>query len=176
MLPARGHFRRILSAQSRAPGVKEEQIRSVITQLQGVGWVTLYKAGSGEVDPRVQEVKLVDLLRAIGYRVYYVGGEPGGISELKLMIERVLRELRFQAANVLAVEPGKLIAYGGNSHTLAMLRSAKINVSTFPGNELVRWNGGPHCMAMPLQRSCANALAEDLGRERERQRLHGPAG
>ena len=32
----------------------------------------------------------------------------------------------------------------------------EMNVSTFSGNELVRWNGGPHCMAMPLQRSCAN--------------------
>jgi arginine deiminase len=166
---------KILEGLSRAPGIKEEQIRSVITQLQGVGWVTLYKAGSGEVDPSVQGMKLVDLLRAVGYRVYYVGGDPGGISEFKLMIERVLRELRFQAANVLPVEPGKLIAYGGNSHTLAMLRSAKINVWTFPGNELVRWNGGPHCMAMPLQRSRANALAEDLVRKQERQHLDDPA-
>ena len=65
----------------------------------------------------------------------------------------VLPELRGQAANVVALEPGRLIAYAENEHTLKALRAAGNDVKTFPGSALVRWHGGPHCLTLPLERS-----------------------
>ncbi len=128
-----------------------ESLRRTVAVMPEVGWVTRYAAGSGEGEPL--EEKLVDFLRHRGYRIAYVGGDPGEMPLDVYALERAMYELRWQGANVVQLAPGRVIAYDHNVHTNRALREAGIEVRTFPGQALSMRNGGPHCLVMPLQRT-----------------------
>jgi arginine deiminase len=118
--------------------------------LGDIGWVTRYEAGTGRAT--ALKKKLADVLLERGYTIIPAGGEKGAMTTEEYLLERVLFELNFQAANVVALRPGVVAAYAENVYTIAALRKAGVEVLPFDGAYLAMWHGGPHCLTLPLER------------------------
>ena len=129
-------------------------LKAALASLPKVGWLTLFRAGSGEA--RELGEKLGDYLVEQGYEIVPVGGEMGNMREDQYLDERALYELSLQAANVVQLAPGKVIAYAHNRYTNQALRQRGVKVLAFEGKYLADGFGGPHCLTMPLVRSPKN--------------------
>jgi arginine deiminase len=62
------------------------------------------------------------------------------------------REQWDDANNTVALEPGVVIVYERNTHTIAKMRSVGVEVIAIPGFELGKGRGGGHCMTCPIAR------------------------
>jgi dimethylargininase len=86
---------------------------------------------------RLAPVRLVELLHERGVRIIDVPDE----------------EFESMGPNVLAVEPGVVIALARNRETQRRLEKLGVDVRTYEGIELSKGDGGPGCLTRPLLRS-----------------------
>lgn len=82
--------------------------------------------------------------------IIMVGGEPKSKNDIYHLITVMQEGLR-EAANIVTIKPGLIVAYDRNIATNSNLESHGIQVRRLPSGHLDML-GGPHCMTMPLQR------------------------
>ena len=73
------------------------------------------------------------------------------------------REQWDDANNTIALEPGVVIGYEKNTHTIRNMRKAGVRVIPIQGFELGKGRGGGHCMTCPLLRDGIWRAAAPLG-------------
>ncbi len=115
----------------------------VINQIQTYSLRPGDKEGTFDVCPESSFLEAVsDALGVKELRVITTGGDD----------YQAAREQWDDGNNVVALEPGVVIAYSKNTYTNQKLRDAGIEVLTIDGFELGKGRGGGHCMTCPLLR------------------------
>jgi arginine deiminase len=123
----------------------------VFVKYAGMGMLPSYtvEPGSGPRELKVTDHPPEDMHVAIAAAL-----DLRSISVLTATqdVHSAQREQWDDGCNVLAIEPGVVLAYERNVTTNTYLRENGIEVITIRGSELGRGRGGPRCMTCPIER------------------------
>jgi arginine deiminase len=114
--------------------------------VEGIRAVSLRPgAKPGTLDVRPDKDFVSAVADALGVKKLHVVETGGDASQQE-------REQWDDGNNVVALEPGVVVAYERNTFTISKMREAGVEVVTIEGFELGKGRGGGHCMTCPVVR------------------------